>query len=262
MSDFNSNVDFPESPEPSDQEIEREKQQVQEKEDLGRGPEPSKACKEPVLADRVNRRRSRANLLTIFPLPELLRDWGDEGNPDVQEPKKEAANGHPPVQGLKDLVVFLYRVMDFVLEGEKLLEVKPVNSGIDTTTRSPVLPLCFSYSNIALIQPREEGDGAESVLVAFDPIEVASTQIYGSNFHILSSGEHMGRPMWMMIKIIVDGIVISKTCGDMVSHPPSPAQLTSPFLHRPFSALIFPGPCSTPDLCILRPISDVRIPFT
>ncbi|KAI4547738.1 hypothetical protein MG293_000068 [Ovis ammon polii] len=59
-----------------------------------------------------------------------------------------------------------------------------------------------------------------------------------------------------------DPTQISCIAGDMVSHPPSPAQLTSPFLHRPFSALIFPGPCSTPDLCILRPISDVRIPFT
>ena len=47
------------------------------------------ACKEPVLEDRVNRRRSRENLLTIFPLPELLRDWGDEGHPDIQDPKKE-----------------------------------------------------------------------------------------------------------------------------------------------------------------------------
>ena len=54
MSDLNSNVDFPESPEPSDQEIERAKQRVHEKEDLGGGPEPSMACKEPVLADRVN----------------------------------------------------------------------------------------------------------------------------------------------------------------------------------------------------------------
>ena len=89
MSDLNSNVDFPESPEPSDQEIERAKQRVQEKEDLGGGPEPSMACKEPVLEDRVNRRRSRENLLTIFPLPELLRDWGDDGNPDIQDPKKE-----------------------------------------------------------------------------------------------------------------------------------------------------------------------------
>ncbi|KAI4589504.1 hypothetical protein MJG53_000553 [Ovis ammon polii x Ovis aries] len=89
MSDLNSIVDFPESPEPSDQEIERAKQRVQEKEDLGGGPEPSMACKEPVLEDRVNRRRSRENLLTIFPLPELLRDWGHEGNPDIQDPKKE-----------------------------------------------------------------------------------------------------------------------------------------------------------------------------
>ena len=93
MSDLNSNVDFPESPEPSDQEIERAKQRVQEKEDLGGGPEPSMACKEPVLEDRVNRRRSRENLLTIFPLPELLRDWGDDGNPDIQDPKKELPGG-------------------------------------------------------------------------------------------------------------------------------------------------------------------------
>ncbi|KAM7248869.1 hypothetical protein CapIbe_000908 [Capra ibex] len=54
MRDLNSNVDFPESPEPSDQEIERAKQRVQEKKGLGGGPEPSMACKEPVLEDRVN----------------------------------------------------------------------------------------------------------------------------------------------------------------------------------------------------------------
>ncbi|XDB47152.1 hypothetical protein ABFV05_000768 [Capra hircus] len=37
---------------------------------------------------------------TIFPFPELLGDWEDEGNPDVQR-KKEPANGHPRVQGSK-----------------------------------------------------------------------------------------------------------------------------------------------------------------
>ena len=99
MSDLNNNVDFPESPEPSDQEIKREKQQVQEKEGQGGGPEPSKALKERVLEDRINRLRFIAkHLLTVFPFPDLLRDGGDEGNPDVQ-PKKEAENGHPPVQG-------------------------------------------------------------------------------------------------------------------------------------------------------------------
>lgn len=99
MSDLNNSVDFPESPEPSDQEIEREKQQVQEKEGQGGGPEPSKALKERVLEDRINRLRFIAkHLLTVFPFPELLRDCGDEGNPDVQ-PKKEAKNGHPLVQG-------------------------------------------------------------------------------------------------------------------------------------------------------------------
>ena len=99
MNDLNNNVDFPESPEPSDQEIKREKQQVQEKEGQGGGPEPSKALKERVLEDRINRLRFIAkHLLTVFPFPDLLRDGGDEGNPDVQ-PKKEAENGHPPVQG-------------------------------------------------------------------------------------------------------------------------------------------------------------------
>ena len=99
MNDLNNNVDFPESPEPSDQEIEREKQRVQEKEGQGGGPEPSKALKEWVLEDRINRLRFIAkHLLTVFPFPELLRDGGDEGNPDIQ-PKKEAENGHPPVQG-------------------------------------------------------------------------------------------------------------------------------------------------------------------
>lgn len=99
MSDLNNSVDFPESPEPSDQEIEREKQRVQEKEGQGGGPEPSKALKERVLEDRINRLRFIAkHLLTVFPFPELLRDCGDEGNPDVQ-PKKEAKNGHPLSRG-------------------------------------------------------------------------------------------------------------------------------------------------------------------
>lgn len=72
-----------------------------------------------------------------------------------------------------------------------LSPVKPVNSGIDTTTRSPVLPLCFSYSNTALIQPREEGDGAESVLVSFFFYLDSSQPEKSSGFMSLASASHV-----------------------------------------------------------------------
>ena len=99
MSDVNNSVDFPESPEPSDQEIEREEQRVQEKEGPGGGPEPPEARKERVLEDRVNRLRATAErLLTTLPSPQLLGDRRGDGAPDVQQ-KKEAENGHPPGQG-------------------------------------------------------------------------------------------------------------------------------------------------------------------
>ena len=48
-----------------------------------------------------------------------------------------------------------------------LSPMKSVNSGTYTTTRCPALPLCLSYPSIALIQAREEGDGAEEFLLLF-----------------------------------------------------------------------------------------------
>lgn len=99
MSDLNNNVDSPESPEPSDREIETEEQRVREKEGPGGGPEPPEAREERVLEDRVSRLRSTAeHLLTILPSPELLGDRRGNGDPDVPQ-KKEAENGHTPVQG-------------------------------------------------------------------------------------------------------------------------------------------------------------------
>lgn len=97
--DLNNSVDFPESLELSDQEIEREKWRVQEKEEMGGSLEQWKARKEQVLKDKVSRLRSIAeHLLTIFSAPDPFGDHVDEGNSDIQ-PKKEAENGHCPVHG-------------------------------------------------------------------------------------------------------------------------------------------------------------------
>lgn len=72
-----------------------------------------------------------------------------------------------------------------------LYPTKSVNGGIDTMTRSPVLPLCFFYSNIALIQPREEGDGAESILVSFFFYLDSSQSEESSGFMSLALESHV-----------------------------------------------------------------------
>ncbi|XP_057552428.1 cTAGE family member 15-like [Hippopotamus amphibius kiboko] len=97
--DLHKSIDFPQSPELSDQDIEREKQRVQDKEELGGSLEPSKVRKEQVLKDKLSRLTSTAERLPpTFPSPGPLGDHVDEGNPDVQ-PKKEAGNGRRPVHG-------------------------------------------------------------------------------------------------------------------------------------------------------------------